>query len=480
MTGATGRSRDGWGGGARVHPDKAHFEPEKTRAHVLRRSRRAHRRAVRPCVTVALLGALASGIAGCTKPVAPTPEPQVAERTPTRPAPKRRAPQRGVPWIRVALAEGAERVTLELESPALLRCCGGQTRAWSAGERLEVTREEDVVVLRARDGTDARSRRALRIEPTHPRGVIRFGEHTYHGVFEVMPGPHGLTVVNEVPLETYLRGVVPWEIGWQDPQRRSAVEAQAIAARTYAYKRLGQHADAGFDVYADVSDQMYQGTTREDSVANRAIRSTHGTVLMAGDQLVEAYYCSTCGGHTSRIEAVWPKPAETYLRGLRDRAPEGGSAFCATSRHFRWQEAWSGRELEDLLQETLPPELVPAPEAPLGGLLDLRIDTHDETGRAHELVVEMTSGTYRVAGDRIRWVLRPRDRSILRSTLFKLDVERDGAGAMVRVIARGGGNGHGVGMCQVGALEMSRRGYDASAILAHYYPGTELQRLYTP
>jgi stage II sporulation protein D len=74
-------------------------------------------------------------------------------------------------------------------------------------------------------------------------------------------------------------------------------------------------------------------------------------------------------------------------------------------------------------------------------------------------------------------VLRPRDRSVLRSTLFKLDIERS-EGAIVRVVARGGGNGHGVGMCQMGGLEMARRGVAAEAILAHYYPGTQVLRLY--
>lgn len=384
---------------------------------------------------------------------------------------------RQAPWIRVALAEEVEKVTLELLGPARLRCCAGHTRVWEGGRSIEIGLRDGVVVLEDADAAAA-SRRPLRIESLHPSTQIRFGEHAYRGTVEVRPGARGLTVVNEIELESYLRGVVPWEIGWQDPQRRAAVEAQAIAARTYAYKRLGQYAQMGFDVYADVSDQVYQGTTREDSIANAAIDHTRGEVLLDGEQLVEAYYYSTCGGHTARIESVWPKPPEPYLKGRRDRAPEGGSAFCATSNHFRWQEAWSGAEIENLVQQTLPPELEVRPSVPLGGLVDLSIDSYDETGRAHELVVEMTSGVYRVAGDRIRWVLRPRDRSILRSTMFKLDVQRNADGAIVRVIARGGGNGHGVGMCQVGALEMSRRGYDALAILTHYYPGTRLQALY--
>lgn len=437
----------------RCGPARAAAQPASTTSSVRRRVAR-----------VALIVALStlSGAGACTKVATHTMPGGASRRT---------------PWIRVALADGGDSATLESLGPARLRCCAGDTQEWQASQRFEARLEGEVIVVRAGDGSEARSRRPIRIEPL-PGAVLRFDEHAYHGILEVRRGAIGLMVVNEVQLETYLSGVVPWEIGWQDPQRRSAVEAQAIAARTYAYKRLGQYADLGFDVYADVSDQVYQGTTREDSIANRAIQSTHGKVLLHGEELVEAYYCSTCGGHTSRIESVWPKPAESYLRGRRDRATEGGSAFCATSRHFRWQEAWSGLELEHLLQQTLPPELRVPPEAPLGGLVDLRIDSHDETGRVNELVVEMTSGAYRIAGDRIRWVLRPRERSILRSTMFKLDVQRDASGSIVRVIVRGGGNGHGVGMCQVGALEMARRGYDASSILAHYYPGTELRALY--
>ena len=434
---------------------------------VSRHARRPARAIRRTRVACALLGTgVVVASAGCTK-------------TATRvTSPGRVVATRQPPWIRVALANGVQHATFELLGPARLRCCGGETRSLGSGQRLDVTLLDDVVVLSLGDGDEARSRRAMRLEPLVPDGEIGFGEHRYRGILEVRPGEPGLTVINEVELEVYLRGVVPWEIGWQDPQRRHAVEAQAIAARTYAYKRLGQFADVGFDVYADVSDQVYQGTTREDSIANAAIRATRGTVLLAGEQLIDAYYCSTCGGHTSRIESVWPKPAASYLEGRRDRALEGGGAFCATSSHFRWQEAWSGAEMESLVQQTLPPELPQSERAPLGGLVDLAVASYDASGRAQALVVEMTSGTFQVPGDRIRWVLRPRDRAILRSTMFKLDVHRDTAGSIVRVIARGGGNGHGVGMCQVGALEMARRGYDAPAILSHYYPGTRPRTLY--
>jgi stage II sporulation protein D len=384
-------------------------------------------------------------------------------------------PEREPPRIRVALVEYAPEVELRLEGPALLRGAGAaeelpggaELRARAAGEALVV----DVAGAGERRGSGR-----VELEPRDGSAGTRFADNVYAGRVEILRSGDRLTLVNEVPLEDYLRGVVPWEIGAQGARRLAAVEAQAIVARTYAYKRLGQHADAGFDVYADVTDQVYLGTTRQDSLANRAIAGTRGSVLAADADLIDAYYSSTCGGHTSRIEAIWEKPARPYLRGRRDAPPDGG-AFCSGSRHFRWTEAWSGAGLERTLQETLPPELGLPPDSALGGLVDLRVAERDESGRVRALEIQMTRGVYRVLGDRIRWVLRPRDRAILRSTLFKLDVERRD-GFIVRVVVRGGGNGHGVGMCQTGALAMAERGFSGEAILAHYYPGARLVRAY--
>ena len=386
------------------------------------------------------------------------------------------APGRGgPPSIRVGLVENAPDVQLRLGGPVRVTCTQG-VFGLAAGAEIRARVESGTLVLDTDGNGELRDPERIRLEPMDDSTRTLFGENAFHGRMEIRRAGERLALVNHIQLEDYLRGVVPWEIGWQQPDRFAAVEAQAIAARTYAYKRLGQYAEAGFDVYADVADQVYRGTTREDSVANHAIAATRGLVLAAGDDLAEAYYSSTCGGHTARIEAVWPKPSQSYLHGRRD-APAAGGAFCASSRHFRWSEAWSGAGLERTLLETLPPEIGLPPDSSIGGLVDVRITARDETGRASVLEVETTRGVYTVVGDRIRWVLRPRDRSVLRSTLFRLDVERSD-GVIVRVVARGGGNGHGVGMCQMGALEMAQRGVPYAGILAHYYPGTRLLRAY--
>jgi stage II sporulation protein D len=281
-----------------------------------------------------------------------------------------------------------------------------------------------------------------------------------------------LTIVNEVDVEAYLRGVVPWEIGRPGAEAQAAVESQTIAARTYAESRRKQF--PLFDLWADERDQVYRGLERPDPTADKAITATRGLVLEHGGQLIQAYYSSTCGGHTSRIEEVWNKPAAKYLVGGRDAPSDEAASFCSASPHFRWAEAWSGADLEKTIRVTLPRVLAwPAGRDP-GGLVDLRLGERDPSGRIRGLEVVTTTGTYPVRGDAIRWVLKPKDRPLLRSTMFVLEIERE-AGAIVRVAARGGGNGHGVGMCQMGALAMARAGYDRDAILGRYYPGTRVR-----
>lgn len=283
-------------------------------------------------------------------------------------------------------------------------------------------------------------------------------------------GREALTLVNVVGVEEYLRGVVPWEIGRPDDAVLEAVKAQAIAARTYAYGHLGHWEELGFDLWDSVTDQVYRGRTGVHAVTDRAVRETKGEVAVYHGELIRAYYSSTCGGHTSTIDHVWSREFEAYLVGRRD-ADEDRRSWCRESPHFRWSEAWSARELGDVIREHLPAELDPTlTPAQIGVLEGVHVVSRDESGRVQRLQIRTDRGAFEVWGDRIRWVLRPvRGRfPILRSTMFEVQsVRRDGR--LVGVLLRGGGNGHGVGMCQSGALGMAASGADAEEILRHYY-----------
>lgn len=404
---------------------------------------------------VALVGALLLG-AGCrTVP------------------PRTAAPERRATTVRVAIAVRAPETVLRTR---------GEWRAHTAdaswnladGSTLRCTVVEGRVTVTETSGIAHADAAEIRLDPAADTAQMIAGTIPYRGSFRVRLDAGLVTVIEVLEIETYLRGVVGWEIGWLKPELHAAMEAQAIAARTYTCTRLGQFEAQGFDLYADERDQVYKGALREDAVVDRALAATRGLVLRYDGTLIQAYYSSTCGGFTSWIEHVWAKPAAPYLRGHRDAAG-GGESFCAASPHFRWTESWTAAELQRTLQETLPRVLQLPAGTEIGRIQDLRIASRDESARVLDLDVVTDRTVYRVHGDPIRWVMRPAGRTILRSIMFDLDVER-GAGGLQRLTARGGGNGHGVGMCQSGALAMARNGYDREAILGHYYPGTTLER----
>ncbi len=300
----------------------------------------------------------------------------------------------------------------------------------------------------------------------------------YRGEMEIfLSRGGGLSAVNIVGLESYLRGVVPREIGPRELADLEAVKAQAVAARTYALARGGGRSAGDYDLHATVADQAYGGVAVEDPTADRAIFETAGSVLYYGDTPINAYFSSCCGGWTSAREDVWELPAEPYLVSQSD-VPGGGrnldGAYCSASPHFTWEVDWSGSEILALVRTRLR-ETASAPVLePPSAVRDIRIAETSGRGRVEWLEVVTPEGTWSVFADRVRWLLRrPGSDSILRSAWFELDVEKQG-GEVTRVTATGRGYGHGVGMCQNGALGMARRGFSYRRILEHYYPGTRL------
>ena len=393
-----------------------------------------------------------------------------------RPAPRVDiAPERRGSSVRVGLLVRVPEATLKSRGAWRATSAEG---TWTVpdGASLRVWMEDGRLAAALENGVPHADASEIRLDPVSDESLLLVGTTPYRGEFRLRSDAGKVTVIDVLDIETYLRGVVGWEIGWLSSDLRAAVQAQAIAARTYTCARLGQFEVQGFDLYADERDQVYKGALRDDAVVDRAIAATRGLVLRSEGRLIQAYYSSTCGGYTSWIEHVWPKPAADYLRGQRDAAADGRS-YCADSPHFRWTEAWSSTALDQTLRETLPRVLQLPPDTRIGTLVDLRVVERDASARVLDLDVETVDRTYRLHGDAIRWALRPAGRPLLRSLMFELDLDR-ADGALTRIVARGGGNGHGVGMCQSGALGMARRGLDCETILEHYYPGARSARTY--
>ena len=316
------------------------------------------------------------------------------------------------------------------------------------------------------------------VRPMNGSDLVVAGGHRYRGELVLLRGSVGVTVVNRVPLETYVRAVTAVELGVTDPAVRQAVMAQAVASRTFAVHSLGRRQALGFDVYATVADQVYPGADAEKPEVTAAVRATAGQIVTWHGQAIEALFFSTCGWSTEAADQVFrDAPNLPYLRAVSDRfGPGPRDYYCAASPYFRWTERWGGAALTAVLDQTLPAALGTAAAHP-GQVTDIRVAKTTPTGRVAELAITTTTGTYTVPIYQVRAVLRPAPDSELASTLFQLYVKRQGA-ELAEVTAAGAGAGHGVGMCQWGAMGRARAGQSYQQILATYYPGTQMERLY--
>jgi stage II sporulation protein D len=202
-------------------------------------------------------------------------------------------------------------------------------------------------------------------------------------------------------------------------------------------------------------------------------------VALSSGWPIRANYSSTCGGISSEVWEAWPVEPLPYLVSLRDRDAAGD--YCAASPHFRWREEWKAAELADNLAKYGPMFSVPLPAGGVGEIVDVVVASRSTSGRVWNLSVVTSTGRIEIPAYTLRQMLRRggNPAAILRSNLFKIDVRRDRTTRKaIAIVASGAGNGHGAGLCQTGALGMAKRKQTAAAILSHYYPTTELTRLY--
>jgi stage II sporulation protein D len=322
--------------------------------------------------------------------------------------------------------------------------------------------------------------------PTYDSTGIMFpasnGE-TFPGSLKVIPERDStFTIVNIVPLETYLRGVVPNElVNNLTPDEFQACIAQSIAARNFAFYKMGKQDTSEFDVYSDTRDQVYSGKEGYKRIADSAIALSYGMIVEYNGSPARCFFHSTCGGHTENVQNVWQgQPALPYLSGVSDIDSATGVPFCADSPNFSWITTFTLPQLNTMLKKNLgtanptyaAKEIDPA-------LSDIEIVDRFQSSRIDSLEIETQDGkVYIIRGDRIRYFFKSDNGTILKSDLFHMRIVRNSGGGIKKIVLAGHGSGHGVGMCQWGAIGMSRLGYNYSQILQHYYPGTEIKKIY--
>ncbi len=388
-------------------------------------------------------------------------------------------PEPGAPRVRVGIVVESTHVALTGTNGAILSdpATGLVLHRLDSDDSVTVTRVFDgpLLVEAGPNRFTVRDSVSIRAESD---GMVAIGGRPYRGMAIVRAaGPGTVTAVNVVDMESYLLGVVPFEIGRVGPELLEASKAQAVAARTYAIRYLGRRDSLGFDVFATVDDQVYGGAEGEHEPVSIAVRETAGEVLTYAGEPIEAFYHSTCGGVTAAIEEVWAEPPRPYLRSVVDVNPVTGEAFDATSSRFRWTQTWSADELRSILDTTLADSL-PTGATEVGELLNFEILERTPSDRIRWMRISTEAGVFLVGGDRIRWIFLTPSGSILNSSRFTVRVDRDAQGGISEITAEGMGWGHGIGMCQVGAMGRARAGQDYRTILQAYYGGTRLIRRY--
>lgn len=270
-------------------------------------------------------------------------------------------------------------------------------------------------------------------------------------------------VVRDIPLEEYVTVTALSEVHparGDDAVAARMFEVQAVIARTYALSNRGRHAKEGFDLCSNTHCQVYDGarakTSRWSAAARTAVKKTAGAVIWFADAPARAVFHADCGGHTSNAAAVWGGLGPAYLAAIRDSGPAG-------SAHAGWT-------FEPTVAAVLG-ALNADQRTAVGARLDrIEIAGRDAAGRAEKILLRGTR-TFVVRGEVFRDVLTRRlGVRTIRSTLFSVKKTRD------TFVFEGKGFGHGVGLCQAGALARLKAGAAAAEVLAHYFPGTRVSR----
>ena len=272
------------------------------------------------------------------------------------------------------------------------------------------------------------------------KGNLVVGFSDYSGVIEVWRGKNGLYLINEIPLEAYVEGVVKAETA--EDWAPEALKAQAVIVRTYVLKQVMNNLGRKYHVTSTVMHQVYKGLNSDQRVTE-AVRETRGQVLTYDGQPIMAFYHSTAGGQTELPEEVFGK-SFPYLTSV------------AADGRLSPLSVWARRiPLADIARLTGTEHLK-----------SMEVTARTATGRAKEIELISNPSDVTITAAELRKKLGWRR---LPSTNFTLEMDGDYA------MFEGSGYGHGVGLCQWTSLEMARDGMSYDEILTYFYPGTEIK-----
>jgi len=341
--------------------------------------------------------------------------------------------------VRIALHKGVETVRIDGV---------GLKATDSFGTSLALS--FPLTVTKVDNGISAGGMHLRSLTITSP-GFVQINGRGYRGLLEIYPSGKGLLVVDEILLEEYLVGLINCEISSQWPME--AVKAQAVVARTFALFQKQARKKLLYHMESTVLDQVYGGSDIEDSRAVRAVEETRGEVVTYNEKIIQAFFHSSCGGHTEASENVWTVRLP-YLRGVE-------CTYCEKTPSVLWQQTLTPKKIEGLLR---------AAGYHLVDLHRITAKSRYPSGRIELLELVSASGTVTIPAVAFR-------KAIGYSSIRSTDFEMKSVGN--EYVFVGVGYGHGVGLCQWGAKQRAENGFNYREILSYYYPGTRVVSYYT-
>jgi stage II sporulation protein D len=356
---------------------------------------------------------------------------------------------------------------------------------------LELRDESGVVVGLAQDRLDAETPDGAGFDVRQVEYGVGYDFHgfedrTFRGALQLVVDRAGtLAVVNVVPLEDLLKGLVPSEIFAR--AHPEALKAQAVTARGELLAKVGiKHLADPYLLCSEQHCAVYRGRTGEVASTTAAVEATRGEGLFSQDgRLVDSVYSAVCGGHTEDNDVVWGGPPDPSLRGRPDVLPSAGryplpthleewlaatdlpaacrlSSFAQPSK-FRWEKRFTADQVNALTRHL-----------GIGRVQALAFSERGVSGRARVLTLSGDQGATQIRGElNIRRLF-----GMLNSSMAVVEAERDVEGQITGWLFRGGGWGHGVGMCQTGAIGRAEAGQRYQDILRHYFNGAEVAPIY--
>jgi stage II sporulation protein D len=297
--------------------------------------------------------------------------------------------------------------------------------------------------------------------------IVKINGKRYRGKIQISSSNNSIDIINVLNMEDYVKGVLALEMPvGKNGENFEALKALAVCVRTYAVQKM-KDGKLYFDIYADTRDQVYGGLDAEKPISNMAVDETKNIILKHHDNPALVYYHSTCGGQTEASQNVFTKENVPYLAGIKD----GSDPYCKISPRFEWTETYSKELIINRLKS------YSILDNQNYSLEDISIKSRFDSGRVNELEITVVSESEKkksiiIKGNEIRSILRTADgKNILWSTLFDLSLSSN------NIELFGKGFGHGVGLCQWGAIALSRKGWNYEDILNHYYPGTKAEKM---